>query len=70
MGSVVPFQPRAAAMRRSRLPAGTAASIVIFPGVRYEHDIPESRCRSVPLNRAAAARRDRPGTSPLVPDRR
>jgi hypothetical protein len=36
MGSILPFQPRDAASIRKPNEAGASASIVIFPGVRYE----------------------------------
>jgi hypothetical protein len=36
MGSVLAFAPRDAAAIRKPLPAGDTASIVIFPGIRYE----------------------------------
>lgn len=62
MGSVVSFRPRTAAVRRNRLPPGAQATIVIFPGVRYEHGIrdPGPAKRGVPLHRADEARRDVP----------
>lgn len=56
MGSVVSFRPRTAAVRRNRLPPGAQATIVIFPGVRYEHGI---RDNPGP-HRADEARRDVP----------
>ncbi|MEP9385616.1 hypothetical protein [Mesorhizobium sp. KR9-304] len=36
MGSVLAFAPRDAATNRKPLAAGDTASIVIFPGIRYE----------------------------------
>ena len=45
MGSVLAFQPREAASIRKPLAAGTTASIVIFPGIRYERhedDLPQA----------------------------
>jgi hypothetical protein len=36
MGSVLAFQPREAASIKKPLAAGATASIVIFPGIRYE----------------------------------
>jgi hypothetical protein len=36
MGSVLSFAPREAATVRKPLAAGATASIVIFPGIRYE----------------------------------
>ena len=36
MGSVLSFAPRDAATVRKPLAAGDTASIVIFPGIRYE----------------------------------
>lgn len=41
MGSVLAFVPREAAAKKP-LPAGDIASIVIFPGVRYERYEPET----------------------------
>ena len=39
MGSVLAFQPRDAASIRKPPAAGGTASVVIFPGIRYErHD--------------------------------
>jgi hypothetical protein len=43
MGSVLSFAPREAATVRKPLPAGDTASIVIFPGIRYERREPEAR---------------------------
>jgi hypothetical protein len=42
MGSVLAFQPREAATVK-RPSAGVTASIVIFPGVRYERGEPDAR---------------------------
>ena len=42
MGSVLAFAPRDAATIRKSLPAGDTASIVIFPGIRYERHEPEA----------------------------
>lgn len=36
MGSILSFVPRKAATGQSRPPAGLVASVIIFPGVRYE----------------------------------
>ncbi len=36
MGSVLSFAPRNAAMSRKPTDPGTTASVVIFPGIRYE----------------------------------
>jgi hypothetical protein len=36
MGSVLSFAPRQAATARKPVAAGATASIVIFPGIRYE----------------------------------
>jgi hypothetical protein len=61
MGSVLLFRPRAARVRRKPLPAGTAAAIVIFPGVRYEREAPAgSRGGGAPLHRAAEVRQEFP----------
>jgi hypothetical protein len=43
MGSVLAFAPRDAASVRKPHPAGDTASIVIFPGIRYERHEPEAR---------------------------
>lgn len=45
MGSVLAFQPREAASIKKPLAAGATASIVIFPGIRYERhkdDLPHA----------------------------
>jgi hypothetical protein len=36
MGSILSFVPRKAATNHHKHPRGTPASIIIFPGVRYE----------------------------------
>jgi len=36
MGSVVSFAPRNAATNQKPIAAGATASVVIFPGIRYE----------------------------------
>jgi len=36
MCTIVSFEPRHAAINREPLPAGETASVVIFPGIRYE----------------------------------
>ena len=63
MGSVVLFRPREPGVRRKPLPAGTAAAIVIFPGVRYERQVPAgSRGRTgAPLPRMTVLRQESPG---------
>jgi hypothetical protein len=40
MGSVLAFAPRDTATVRRPLPPGDTASIVIFPGIRYERHQP------------------------------
>jgi hypothetical protein len=60
MGSVLSFAPRNAASSRKQIAAGSTASVVIFPGIRYEH--PKS---SGPVDDAAGTnrsdtRRDKP----------
>jgi len=61
MGSVLLFRPRSAAVRRERLPAGTSASIVIFPGVRYERENPAAPCAmTVELLRGVEPRQELP----------
>jgi hypothetical protein len=53
MGSVLAFSPRDAATKKS-LPAGDTASIVIFPGIRYERREPDTGDTAV--NRAKTQR--------------
>ena len=61
MGSVVSFRPRAAEARQMRSRAGTAALIIIFPGVRYERDLADApRARRGVMLRRAAERQDAP----------
>jgi hypothetical protein len=57
MGSVLAFAPRDAATVRKPLPAGDTASIVIFPGIRYERREPEAREAAV---KRAETQRDKP----------
>jgi hypothetical protein len=57
MGSVLAFAPRDAATVRKPLPAGDTASIVIFPGIRYERHEPEAREAAV---KRAETQRDKP----------
>ena len=57
MGSVLAFAPRDAATIRKPPAAGDTASIVIFPGIRYERHEPESRDTAVDR---AEPRRDKP----------
>ena len=57
MGSVVAFAPRDAATVRKPLAAGDTASIVIFPGIRYERH--ETEAREVSIKRAET-QRDKP----------
>ena len=45
MGSVLAFAPRDAATVRKPLGAGDTASIVIFPGIRYERHEPNDDSR-------------------------
>jgi hypothetical protein len=61
MGSVLAFAPRDAATSRKPLAAGDTASIVIFPGIRYERHETESRDTAV--NRAES-QRDKPRPGP------
>ena len=53
---------------RKPLPAGTTASVVIFPGVRYERDESSAPRRrpGVPLLRGAEARQELPRAAPLT----
>ncbi len=57
MGSVLAFAPRVAATVRKPLAAGDTASIVIFPGIRYERHQPEPR----QATGRAETTRDKPG---------
>jgi len=57
MGSVLAFTPRDAATVRKPLPAGDTASIVIFPGIRYERHDPETREATV---KRVETQRDKP----------
>ena len=58
MGSVLAFQPRDAAnVRKPPLAAGDTASIVIFPGIRYERH--EQDARDAASTRAES-QRDKP----------
>lgn len=57
MGSILPFQPRNAASIRKPNDAGASASIVIFPGVRYERHEDAAR-DTVPSRRTP--HRDKP----------
>lgn len=57
MGSVLAFAPRDAATVRKPLPAGDTASIVIFPGIRYERHEAEARETAV---KRAETQRDKP----------
>jgi hypothetical protein len=40
MGSLLSFAPRSAATTRKPIAPGTTASVIIFPGVRYERPDP------------------------------
>jgi hypothetical protein len=61
MGSVLAFQPRdAATVRKPPLAVGDTASIVIFPGIRYERH--EHDARDTPAARAET-QRDKPRPS-------
>ena len=58
MGSVLEFAPRDAATTRKPLAAGDTASIVIFPGIRYErHEPGAAACESAVR---ADTQRDKP----------
>ena len=58
MGSVLAFQPRdAATVRKPPLAVGDTASIVIFPGIRYERH--EQDARDTTATRAET-QRDKP----------
>lgn len=57
MGSILPFQPRDAASIRKPNEAGVSASIVIFPGVRYERHEDAARDTASPRR---TTRRDKP----------
>ena len=54
MGSVLAFQPRdAATVRKPPLAVGDTASIVIFPGIRYERHEQDAREARQPRGDAA-----------------
>ena len=57
MGSVLAFSPRDAATIRKPLAAGDTASIVIFPGIRYERQSEEAREAAADRDKA---QRDKP----------
>jgi hypothetical protein len=58
MGSVLAFQPRDAAnVRKPPLAAGDTASIVIFPGIRYERHEQDARDA---VSTRAESQRDKP----------
>ena len=57
MGSVLAFSPRDAATTRKPLAAGDTASIVIFPGIRYERRSEEAREAAADRDKA---QRDKP----------
>ena len=59
MGSVLEFAPRDAATTRKPLAAGDTASIVIFPGIRYERQEPGAAACEGAVNRAET-QRDKP----------
>jgi len=40
MGNLLSFAPRSAATTRKPIEAGATASVIIFPGVRYERPDP------------------------------
>jgi hypothetical protein len=58
MGSVLAFAPRDAATVRKPLSAGDTASIVIFPGIRYERH--ESNDDSRKAANHTETKRDKP----------
>lgn len=58
MGSVLSFAPREAATVRKPLAAGTTASIVIFPGIRYERH--NEAPPATPAKRDARTEKPRP----------
>ena len=57
MGSVLAFAPRDAATIRKPIAAGDTASIVIFPGIRYERRGEEERETAADREKA---QRDKP----------
>jgi len=59
MGSVVSFMPRRAAVRKSPRSAETSASIIIFPGVRYER-VKDAVTGVERVGRASVPRRNDP----------
>lgn len=47
MGSVLSFSPRNAASSQKPAAIGMTASVIIFPGVRYEHSGPAGQAVAI-----------------------
>ena len=60
MGSVLSFAPRNAAASRKQTAAGTTASVVIFPGIRYERPKPSGPVDDAAGTNRSDPRRDKP----------
>jgi len=58
MGHVLAFEPRNAATSRKEPTAGVTASIVIFPGIRYERQPGTQDQQTLPSEHRA--KRDKP----------
>lgn len=60
MGSVLSFAPRIAANKPKTAVAGATGSVIIFPGVRYEHPNAASGFQIVRPVAAADPRQEQP----------
>lgn len=60
MGSVLSFAPRNAATSRKPTEPGATASVVIFPGIRYERPLPGGLADDAVNMDRPDARRDKP----------
>jgi hypothetical protein len=60
MGSVLSFAPRNAATKPKTAVAGTTGSVIIFPGVRYEHPNAAGGVRIVRPVAVADPRQEKP----------
>ncbi|WP_378943702.1 hypothetical protein [Mesorhizobium sp. ANAO-SY3R2] len=69
MGSIVPFVPRSAGARQAPRTADSSASIVIFPGVRYERTTASTAAAGERLARRNVSRRKETGCQGVEDDR-
>jgi len=60
MGHILSFEPRNAATRRKEPVAGATASIVIFPGIRYERQPEGQDQEAAPTEHRATRDKPRP----------